>query len=173
VTPLGLAFYVAGAFVLATTAVAVTRRDPVHAVVWLIASFLGTALVFALLGATVLAALQVILYAGGILVLFLFVVLAIRPEPRVSAAGLRRRAIPALIVVAGALGLTLLVASDPAARSVLVAATASPRALGELVFGPYALAVEVASLLLFVPLVGALALGRSARRDRVRGEDVP
>ena len=52
-TLLGVAFYLAGAFVLATTAVAVTRHDPVHAVVWLIASFLGTALLFALLGAPV------------------------------------------------------------------------------------------------------------------------
>ncbi len=65
--------------------------------VWLIASFLGTALLFALLGAPVLAALQVILYAGGILVLFLFVVMTIRPEPRQAPAGTRlRRLLPFL-----------------------------------------------------------------------------
>jgi len=162
-TPAGLAFYAAGAFVLATTVAAVTRRDPVHAVVWLIASFLGTALLFALLGAPVLAALQVILYAGGILVLFLFVVLAIRSAPPADVPRRRLgRRILALWFGAGTLLVGILVAVDPAGRSGLTAGSESPRELGFLVFGQYAVAVEIVSLLLFVPLVGALCLGREA-----------
>ncbi|NTU60697.1 MAG: NADH-ubiquinone/plastoquinone oxidoreductase subunit 6, partial [Deltaproteobacteria bacterium] len=67
------AFYALAVLVLAATATAVTRREPLHAVVWLVLSVLATALLFALLGAPLLAALEVIVYAGGILVLFLFV----------------------------------------------------------------------------------------------------
>ncbi|MBI5015547.1 MAG: NADH-quinone oxidoreductase subunit J [Deltaproteobacteria bacterium] len=166
-TPLGLPLYLAGLLVFVSTALAVTRRDPVHAVVWLIASFLGTALVFALLGAPVLAALQVILYAGGILVLFLFVVMTIRPEPREARTGGRlRRLLPLLFFGAAVLGVGLLVLADPAGRAGLVASSVTPRDLGSLVFGRYAVAVEVASILLFVPLVGALFLGREPRQPR-------
>lgn len=164
-TLLGLAFYAIGAFVLAATATAVTRRDPVHAVVWLIASFLGTAGLFALLGAPVLAALQVVLYAGGIMVLFLFVVMAVRPEPRIAVIGRGGgRAVLALALGAGALLVGLVLAADPDAHAVLSTGSTSPRDLGALVFGPYALAVEGVSLLLFVPLVGALCLGRDPGR---------
>jgi NADH-quinone oxidoreductase subunit J len=143
----------------------------VHAVVWLIVSFLGTALLFALLGAPVLAALQVILYAGGILVLFLFVVLAIRHEPPGAVPGRRlRRRIFALTLGAGVLLTGLVVVADPAGRWGLTARSASARELGFLIFGQYAVAVEIVSLLLFVPLVGALCLGREAGRS---GEERP
>jgi NADH:ubiquinone oxidoreductase subunit 6 (subunit J) len=61
---------------------------------------------------------------------------------------------------------SVLVVADPAARSGLTARPASPRELGFLIFGHYAVAVEIVSLLLFVPLVGALCLGREAGRSR-------
>ena len=65
---------------MAATAVAITRRNLVHAVVYLIFSFFGTAMLFYLFGAPLLAALEVIIYAGAIMVLFLFVVMMIRVE---------------------------------------------------------------------------------------------
>ncbi len=73
-------FYVVSALILASTAMAVTRKNPVHAVVYLVISFLGSALLFYILGAPFLAALEVIIYAGAIMVLFLFVVMMLKME---------------------------------------------------------------------------------------------
>ena len=68
-------FYILAAVILAATAMAVTRRDPVHAVVYLVGSFFGSAMLFFLLGAPFLAALEVIIYAGAIMILFLFIIM--------------------------------------------------------------------------------------------------
>src|SRR5208337_4787062 len=76
----GFFFYLISAMVIGATAIAITRRNMVHAVVYLIVSFFGTAMLFYLFGAPLLAALEVIIYAGAIMVLFLFVVMMIRVE---------------------------------------------------------------------------------------------
>jgi NADH-quinone oxidoreductase subunit J len=74
-------FYVLAIVILVATFLAITRRNTVHAVVYLILSFLGTALFFYLLGAPFLAVLEAIIYAGGIMVLFLFIVMMIGTGP--------------------------------------------------------------------------------------------
>src|SRR5580704_2523691 len=68
-----LVFYVAGAVAVISTALMLTRLNVVHALLYLVVSFLGIALVFFVLGAPFVAALEVIVYAGAILVLFVFV----------------------------------------------------------------------------------------------------
>ena len=68
-------FYILAAVILVSTALAVTRRNLMHAIVYLVLSFFGTALLFYLLGAPFLAGLEVIIYAGAIMVLFLFIVM--------------------------------------------------------------------------------------------------
>ena len=70
-----LLFYILGAVAVAATAMAVTRRNPVHAVIYLVNSFFALALIFYLLGAPMVAALEVIIYAGAIMVLFLFIIM--------------------------------------------------------------------------------------------------
>ncbi len=90
-------FYLLGAVILGATALAVTRRNVMHAIVYLVLSFFGTALLFYLLGAPFLAALEVIIYAGAIMVLFLFIVMMLEIRPaeqplgRVPAAMAARR----------------------------------------------------------------------------------
>lgn len=155
-------FYLIGLFTVVTTALAVTRRNAVHAVICLILSLLGLALLFYLLGAPVVAALEVILYAGGIMVLFLFILVVVGPRISGSPAGPRLRLwLPAGLLAVLALGATaVLLRADPGSRTVLAAAAASPEAFGRFVFGRYWFAVEIASLLLFAALVGALYLGR-------------
>lgn len=74
-------FYVLAIVILVATFLAITRRNTVHAVIYLILSFLGTALLFYLLGAPFLAVLEAIIYAGGIMVLFLFIVMMIGTGP--------------------------------------------------------------------------------------------
>ena len=73
-------FYVLAALILVSTGFAITRRNLVHAVVYLIISFFGSALLFYLLGAPLLAALEVIIYAGAIMVLFLFIIMMLKVE---------------------------------------------------------------------------------------------
>jgi NADH-quinone oxidoreductase subunit J len=169
-TVAGAAFYALAVLVLAATGVAVTRREPMHAVAWLVISVLGTALLFALLGAPLLAALEVVVYAGGILVLFLFVILMLKGEPvRHRTAGLlasARRSLPALGFAALLLLAGTLVAADLGATAGLPLLQVSPREFGAFLFSRYALAVEIASTLLFVALVGALYLGRGSRGER-------
>lgn len=176
-TPEGVAFYALAALVLATTGLAVTRREPMHAVVWLALSVVFTALLFALLGAPLLAALEVIVYAGGILVLFLFVVVMLGGEPASRRAGRfspLRHGLPSLVfavLLAGAGGLVL---ADLRAGEALVPAQVSPRAFGHFLFSRHAADVEVASALLFVALVGALSLGREDGRGGAKaGETAP
>jgi NADH-quinone oxidoreductase subunit J len=169
VTAAAAAFYVLAAVVLGATAVAVTRREPLHAVVWLVFSVLATALLFALLGAPLLAALEVVVYAGGILVLFLFVILMLKAEPPGDRGrGIihsLRRCLPAAAFVALFLAAGSLVAADRGAKAELPLAQASPRVFGAFLFSHYAVAVEISSTLLFVALVGALYLGRVGRGE--------
>ncbi len=161
-------FYLVAALILASTGMAVTRRNPVHAVVYLVISFLGSALLFYILGAPFLAALEVIIYAGAIMVLFLFVVMMLKVE------AVERRGfsltdwIPALV-----LGLlfvavvALTVFQDPGSQAVLRLAIATPATFGRFIFDHYWLAVEIISILLLVGLVAAVQLGRGKGGGKV------
>jgi NADH-quinone oxidoreductase subunit J len=157
-----LIFHTLAVVVTVATALAITRRQVVHAIVYLVVSFLATALLFYQLGAPLLAALEVIIYAGAIMVLFLFVVMMIDTEPNGGASEQHARAwAPAVTLAAAVLTLAaLLILADSAGRQVLVSALASPADFGLYLFQSHGLAVEIASLLLFVALAGALYLGR-------------
>jgi NADH-quinone oxidoreductase subunit J len=157
----GTIFYILAAALVLTTALAVTRRHPVHAIVYLVLSFWASALLFYLLGAPLLAAFEIIIYAGAVMVLFLFVVMMLKlgklPESRFSVA----QWVPAgllglLFLVVGALA----VLTDPQAGVGLQAARAAPQGLGRFVFEKYWLSVEMISLLLLVALVAAIQIGK-------------
>jgi NADH-quinone oxidoreductase subunit J len=168
----GICFYLIAALILITTSLAVSRRNPVHAVVYLILSFLGSAMLFYLFGAPFLAALEVIVYAGAIMVLFLFVLMMVSAEIVQEARFRLRQWTPALI-----LGLVyfsvalLLVLTDPGSQVPLKTAMASPKALGHFVFTRYWLAVEMISLLLLIGLMAVIQLGRGNEKSP-EGEDL-
>jgi len=155
------AFYVAGAVAVLATVLAVTRLDAVHAVLYLIVSLLATAVVLYTLGAPFAAALEVIIYAGAIVVLFVFVVMMLNLG-RAAVARERGWLAPAAWVGPGLLALLLLAEvlfvlapTPPAAPGVITATD-----VGVTLFGRYLLAVELASMLLLAGLVGAYHLGR-------------
>jgi NADH-quinone oxidoreductase subunit J len=158
----GVIFYLLGFIVVAATALAITRRHTVHAVVYLIISFFGTAPLFYLLGAPFLAILEVIIYAGAIMVLFLFIIMMLRIEPSGKATWTYvRQWLPAVIMGAASLAaIVLILLTEPQAALPLQAASASPLQFGRFLFEKYWFAVEIASFLLFAALVGALYLGR-------------
>ncbi|NTV42758.1 MAG: NADH-ubiquinone/plastoquinone oxidoreductase subunit 6, partial [Syntrophobacteraceae bacterium] len=154
-------FYFLSAIIVASTAVAVTRRNLVHAVVTLIMSFFGTAMLFYLLGAPLLAALWVIIYAGAIMVLFLFIVMMTRVESTEERMFPLSQWIPTAIlgVMVMAVGCIILFAS-PDSGIPLKTAVATPREFALYVFERHWLSIEIVSLLLLVALIGALHLGR-------------
>ena len=159
-------FYLLAVVVLASTLLAITRRQVVHAVVYLILSFLATALLFYLLGAPFLAVLEVIIYAGAIMVLFLFVVMTVRVE---SAEGMRRETLrqwlPAIVlgIISFSAG-GILIFEAPDSRLALKTGMVTPATFGQYLFRNYWFPVEIVSLLLLIGLVGALYLGRQESR---------
>ena len=155
-------FYLLGVVMVAATALAITRRNVMHAIVFLVFSFIGTALLLYLLGAPFLAMLEVVIYAGAIMVLFLFIVmmLEIRPDGR-GLGDYARQWLPALLLSGTAwLVMFLLILLESGGRFFLPLSTASPLVFGRFLFQKYWLGVEIASFLLFVALVGGLYLGR-------------
>ncbi len=152
-------FYLLSAVTVVATAVAITRRQPIHAVLYLIVAFLGTAALFFLLGAPLLAAFVVIVYAGAIMVLILFVIMLFRRSPRDL--GLLSEWGPATLL--GVVFLAVVVAmvfKDPGSRIVLQGAVAQPGDFGRFLFERYWLAVEIVSVLLLVALVAIIQVGK-------------
>ena len=167
-------FYAIAALLAVSTALAVTRRNLVHAVLYLVLSFFGSAMLFYLLGAPFLAALEIIIYAGAIMVLFLFVIMMMRAEVIAGMFFPKRQLWPALAIGIGFLGACgLLVTADSSAQSPLAAAQALPGEFGRYLFQTHWLAIEIASLLLLVALVGAFIIGRQVRRAPGTREERP
>ncbi len=145
------------------TALAVTRLNAVHALLYLIVSLLAVALVFFLLGAPCAAALEVIIYAGAIMVLFVFVVMllnlgeaAVEQERRWLAPGIwRGPAVLAALLLGELAWLLTRVDGMPFGGGEV-----GPKQVGTALFGPYLLGVELASFVLLAGLVGAYHLAR-------------
>ena len=154
-----LVFYVLSITVLAATAMAVTRRQPVHAVLYLVVAFLGTASLFFLLGAPLLAVFMVIVYAGAIMVLILFVIMMFQPPPQ-ELGLLSQRGPAALLGVVFLAVAVVMVFKDPGSSAVLRRTVAQPGEFGQFLFERYWLAIEIVSLLFLVALVAILHLGK-------------
>jgi len=160
-------FYILAILILVSTGFAITRRNLVHAVVYLIISFFGTAMLFYLLGAPFLAALEVIIYAGAIMVLFLFIVMMLKVGAFEEQFFPIRQWIPAAVMclVFFAAG-TLMIMGDPDTRTPLNAAVAEPVLFGHYLFRQHWLAIEIVSLLLLIAVIAVLYLGRDAGKKK-------
>ncbi len=155
-------FYFTGAIAFIATVLALTRSNAAHALIYLIMSLLAVAVLFFLMGAPFAAALEIVIYAGAIMVLFVFVIMMLNLG---EAGDARERQwlqpgiwiIPGLL--AGVLLLEMLAAMLQASGTTL-GLEVPPKQVGLKLFGPYVLAVELASMLLLAGLVGAYHLGR-------------
>jgi len=157
-----IAFYVAGAVAVIATSLAVTRRSAVHALLYLIVSLLSVAVTFYTLGAPFAAALEVIVYAGAIMVLFVFVVMLLNLGPRAEEQEKRwlRPTVwigPATLATILILEVLILLVASPSGS---VSGRVGPEDVGAALYGPYVLGVELASFLLLAGLVGAYHVGR-------------
>ena len=160
-----IAFYLAGAVAVLATVLAITRLVAVHALLYLIVSLLAVAVDFYIMGAPLLAALEVIIYAGAIVVLFIFVVMMLnlgtqaRETERLWLTG-RAWIGPAILSALLLAELIYLILRPPLLGS--LSGVTSPKQIAIALYGPYVLGVELASMLLLGALVGACHLGRSS-----------
>jgi NADH-quinone oxidoreductase subunit J len=155
-------FYIAAAVALFATIMAMTRANAAHALIYLIVSLLAVAVIFYLIGAPFAAALEIVIYAGAIMVLFVFVIMMLNLGERGSRRELQllKPAIwllPALLsaILFGELLYVMAQVEGPASQG-----TVTAKQVGLTLFGPYVLAVEIASMLLLAGLVGSYHLGR-------------
>jgi NADH-quinone oxidoreductase subunit J len=154
-------FYAGGAVALISTLFVILQTNVVHALIYLVLSLLAVAVVFFSLGAPFVALLEAIVYAGAIMVLFLFVVMMLnlgQTTREQEKAWLPPRVWLIPVVLATVL-LSGLLSSFPA-NSIEVTEVGVMEVSG-LLFGPYVLAVELASFLLLAGLISAYHLAKS------------
>jgi NADH-quinone oxidoreductase subunit J len=164
-------FYIAAAVAVISTFMVITRKNAVHALLYLIVSLLAVALIFFLFGAPFVAALEVIIYAGAIMVLFVFVIMMLNLGPP-SAGAEKQWLVPGIwvgpsVLVAVLAGELIFVLGSGQLRLSDVRVV-TPKQVGISLLGPYVLGVELASFLLLAGLVGAFHLGR---REKPEGRD--
>jgi len=158
-----LAFYLSGLVAVLATVGVITGTSPVHSVVYLIVSLIAVALVFFALGAPFAGALEIIIYAGAIMVLFVFVVMMLNLRADEERSPLWRQPIywvgPSLLALALLAALVALIASGGVEKAIdgeLITA----RGIGLTLFGPWLMVVELSALLLLAALVTASHVGR-------------
>jgi NADH-quinone oxidoreductase subunit J len=158
-------FYFFAALAVASAILMVTRRNIVHSAVFLITTLLATAGIFLQLQAEFLFIVQVILYVGGIMVLFVFVIMLVNLDVSMRLVQFNRQRF-----VAGALSLVLgaqiffaIWAGRSALRLPEMAANIAPRnteAIGDALFSRFMLPFEIASILLLVAMIGAVVMAK-------------
>ena len=159
-------FYIAAAVSFLATLRVITHLHPVHALLYLVVALIALALIFYLLGAQFAAALEIIIYGGAIMVLFIFVVMLLGPlAVEQERAWLTPTAwvgpsILALILL-GEVGYLIAVGDHTAS----VVAETRQKGISIALYGPYIIGVELASMLLLPGLIGAYHLGRRLSRE--------
>lgn len=160
-------FYVAATVAVASTLMVITRLNAVHALLYLVVSLLSVAVMFFALGAPFVAVLEVIVYAGAIMVLFVFVVMMLNLGE--TAVEQERQWLHPTMWVGPTILLLILLAEliymlVSGGSEAPGAAIVGPKQVGTVLFGNYLLGVELASMLLLAGLVGAYHLGRRPRK---------
>jgi NADH-quinone oxidoreductase subunit J len=160
-------FYSFAALVLGGGIFTITRRSPVHSAIALIVALLGVAGLYLLQQAEFLFAVQIVLYVGGIMLLFLFVIMLVNLDDAVHVREFNRQWAVALAAVAavGAAGFYIFhsrVAAHVTYRleAAPVAAVGNTEALADSLFSEYLLPFELASVLLLVAVVGSVVMAK-------------
>ena len=167
-------FYIAAVVAIISTIMAISGRNAIHSLLFLILSLLAISVIFYLLSAPFVAALEVIIYAGAIMVLFIFVTMMLN-------IGLEREAEkkwlkPRMWIVPSILAAVLLVNLIMAIKSVPVIPSGmesiQPKQVGISLFSTYLLGVEIAAILLMAGVIGAYHLGSQKKKVKHRFLDI-
>jgi len=159
-------FYISSVVAILATIMVITRYHPIHALLYLVVSFLAVSMIFLSLGAPFVAVLEIIIYAGAIIVLFIFVAMMLNLG-KDTALQEKKWLQPKVWIVPSLLALVLLAemvvlllqGSDVVMRVSVV----DPRKVSLSLFGEYIIAVELAGFLLMAGIVGAAHIGKHKR----------
>jgi NADH-quinone oxidoreductase subunit J len=157
-------FYILAATAVIATILAITEKHPVHAILFLVTSLFSMATIFYLLMAPLVAVFEVILYAGAIMVLFLFVIMMLdlgHPEKGLSPQW--KEWLPAAVLSGVSVASLVAVIISRHATGSAPVAMPTIREVALRLFQEHGLAVELVSLQLLFALVGALYLGRESK----------
>jgi NADH-quinone oxidoreductase subunit J len=161
-----IVFYFFAALAVGSAIQVVTRRNVVQCAIFLVTSLLATAGIFLQLHAEFLFIVQVILYAGGIMVLFVFVIMLINLDVSLHQLQFNRQwwlglvlalVLGAELTIAIAVGRSGLPLGEPAPATTLEPST---QLVGRVLFGEYMLPFEMASILLLVAMIGAVVMAK-------------
>jgi NADH-quinone oxidoreductase subunit J len=170
-----IVFAVAAFLIVASALMVVVNRHPIHSALYLVLTFLGLSVFFLQLQAPFLAAVQVIVYAGAIMVLFLFVIMLLgedKPLPGDQKLGAQKWLGPVFaLILVGEIGYLMLRqpmspngATEPVGEMAVVgggtAAFGSVKALGSTLFTKYVFAFEATSVVLLVAMIGVVVLAK-------------
>jgi len=163
-----IAFYFIAACILGFAVLVVSTKDTVHSVLFLVVDFLFVAALYVLLAAPFLAVIQVLVYAGGIVVLYLFVVMLVnlKRPPEAHQDPHRRTKIgfglaaAVLIELAAIAGYGYANPAPAAAATLAMPVTGNTERVGWLLYTSYLIPFEIASMLLLVAMIGAIILAK-------------
>lgn len=165
---MNLAFNIAAVIAVVCTIMVVTRYNIMHALLYLVTSFMAVAVIFFTYGAPFIAALELIVYAGAIMVLMVFVIMMLNLGGQ-SAAEEKQWLSPGVWAVPAVLSLVLLaeliwlIYSEEYIHNEQIKVVDTKEVAMSL-YGPYMLAVELAAMLLMAGIVGAYHLGRQRKK---------
>lgn len=162
-----LTFYIASVVAVLSTIMVITRYNMVHALIYLIISFLAIAIVLFVLGAPFIAALEVIIYAGAIVVLIIFVImmLNLRDETVQQERSWLTKDIFIVPAILSAILLAEVIYIITSGEQIMLdQPSIDSSAVGMSLYGPYVIGVELCGILLMSGIVGAYHLGRQKKK---------
>jgi NADH-quinone oxidoreductase subunit J len=175
------AFYLFAVFTIASGAITIMARNPVHSVLWLILAFFNAAGLMILVGAEFIAMLLVIVYVGAVAVLFLFVVMMLDIDFAELRAGFVKNfplgmalalvLLAELVLGIGAYRAGALELGVPDGTAMAPVGETNIEAIGALMYGRYLFLFEAAGIILLVAMIGAIVLTHRQRTD-VRGQNI-
>jgi NADH-quinone oxidoreductase subunit J len=163
-----LLFYISSVIAIIATILVITRHHPIHALLYLVVSFLAIAMIFVAIGAAFVGVLEVIIYAGAIMVLFIFVVMMLNLD-KVTSEQEKQWLKPnvwigpsILSVILLAEMIYLLLQTDHPANDLHIV---EPKQVSLSLFGKYVIAVELIGFLLMAGIVGAAHIGKHRKKN--------
>ena len=161
-------FYIASAVAILATIMVITRYNIVHALLYLVVSFLAIAVVFFVLGAPFIAALEIIIYAGAIVVLIIFVIMMLnlkQESVEQEEKWLTKNVWVGPVILCSLLLAELIyILTTSDATVIHRGKEVDSKAVGMALYGPYVIGVELCGLLLMSGIVGAYHLGRQKKK---------
>jgi NADH-quinone oxidoreductase subunit J len=158
-------FYGLSFAAIAFSIAVITRKNAVHAALSLIGTLVSLAGLYLMLYAPFVAGVQIVLYAGGIMVLFLFVIMLVNLDQNIREIQFNKQWLVGLIAALALGGLLLFVIKQgkaifPTDQLAMLPENLNTQMLGRVLYGPYMLPFEIASLLLLVAIVGAVVMAK-------------